>query len=184
RYRKMPRRGSSKPPAEPVVKPYGCDLYQMNPTISPVISPVFSPVFTNTVSSENKHSSNQNNVINICEIKNAVMEMQGDLSEIQEEIDVINADGIQDDFKKEIQEQILKIQSDLERVIEMEKPEEIVKSGKLNKLKRVLVSFSDENSDIRKALKGGKNIVMIFDGLVQKFQSMADKLGITFLPPV
>ncbi|MEY8237299.1 chromosome partitioning protein ParB, partial [Lachnospiraceae bacterium 66-29] len=26
RYRKMPRRGSSKPPAEPVVKPYGCDL--------------------------------------------------------------------------------------------------------------------------------------------------------------
>lgn len=22
----MPRRGSSKPPAEPVVKPYGCDL--------------------------------------------------------------------------------------------------------------------------------------------------------------
>ena len=24
----MPRRGSSKPPAEPVVKPYGCDLTQ------------------------------------------------------------------------------------------------------------------------------------------------------------
>ena len=23
----MPRRGSSKPPAEPVVKPYGCDLF-------------------------------------------------------------------------------------------------------------------------------------------------------------
>lgn len=25
----MPRRGSSKPPAEPVVKPYGCDLKNM-----------------------------------------------------------------------------------------------------------------------------------------------------------
>lgn len=24
----MPRRGSSKPPAEPVVKPYGCDFYR------------------------------------------------------------------------------------------------------------------------------------------------------------
>lgn len=27
----MPRRGSSKPPAEPVVKPYGCDCPPMNP---------------------------------------------------------------------------------------------------------------------------------------------------------
>mgnify|MGYP007083675846 CR=1 FL=1 len=26
----MPRRGSSKPPAEPVVKPYGCDFYLGN----------------------------------------------------------------------------------------------------------------------------------------------------------
>ena len=26
----MPRRGSSKPPAEPVVKPYGCDLNQVH----------------------------------------------------------------------------------------------------------------------------------------------------------
>ena len=26
----MPRRGSSKPPAEPVVKPYGCDFLTKN----------------------------------------------------------------------------------------------------------------------------------------------------------
>ena len=29
----MPRRGSSKPPAEPVVKPYGCDCSASRPSI-------------------------------------------------------------------------------------------------------------------------------------------------------
>lgn len=30
----MPRRGSSKPPAEPVVKPYGCDFRHVHTSLS------------------------------------------------------------------------------------------------------------------------------------------------------
>ena len=32
----MPRRGSSKPPAEPVVKPYGCDFRMLRDGVLPI----------------------------------------------------------------------------------------------------------------------------------------------------
>lgn len=142
-----------------------------------VFSPVFSPVFTNNVSAEN--SSVQTNVVNMQEVRNIIMEMQGDIAEIREDI----LDEVPEDNQENVGKQIEKISMDLESIVDMKKPEDIVKSGKLNKLKRWLAEFTNEDSEIRKALAGGKNIMTIIGGLVIKFNGLAEKLGISLLPP-
>ena len=62
----------------------------------------------------------------------------------------------------------------------MNTPEEIVKSGKLNKLKRWLQDFGNADSDMRKTLLGAQNIVTMVGGVVAKFNELAEKLGINF----
>ena len=132
-----------------------------------------SPVISNTVSVES--NVKQENITNFYEIKNAVLEMQGDISEIKEELDENpeNSDVVVT--------QLERITRDLDCVSDMKTPEEVVKSGKLNKLKRFLMDFSDENSDLRKSLLGAKNVVTMIGSLVLKFNALAEKLGITSL---
>ena len=72
---------------------------------------------------------------------------------------------------------------DLESISEIKTPEGIVKSGKLNKLKRWLTEFSDEGSEIRKALSGAKNVLMMVKELAVKVNGLLEKLGISLLPP-
>lgn len=142
-----------------------------------VISPVFSPVFTNNISTES--SAVQSNVVNMQEVRNIIMEMQGDIAEIREDI----LDEISGDEQENVKKQLEKIGVDLESIGDIKTPEDIVKSGKLNKLKRWLIEFANEDSEIRKLLTGAKNIIAMIGGLVIKFNGLAEKLGISLLPP-
>lgn len=69
----------------------------------------------------------------------------------------------------------------MEAIGQLHSTEEIVKSGKLNKLKRFLSNFGDENSNERKFLEGAKNVALIIGGLITKYNSLAQKIGISLL---
>lgn len=122
----------------------------------------------------------QKTTINITEIKNKVMELQGDVSEIKNEI----LESIKGECDEEIKVELDKINADLENVGNLESSEEIIKSGKLNKLKRWLSNFSDEKSEIRKALSGAKSVFKMVSSLIIKFNWLAEKLGIDIIPPI
>lgn len=137
---------------------------------------VFNPVFTNNISADS--SAVQINVVNIKEVRSIIMEMQGDIAEIGEEI----VDEISDENQGNIRRQLEKINKDLESINTMSTSEEVIKSGKLNKLKRWLIEFANEDSETRRVLAGAKNIITIIGGLVIKFNGLAEKLGISPLP--
>lgn len=134
-----------------------------------------NPVITTTISSAN--TASQTNEISFQEIRNGVMEMQGDIAELQNELA-----GIEDNDVSEIKDELENIRKDLEAIERLNSPEEVVRSGKLNKLKRLLTNFSDENSNERKMVKGVKNISMIIGGLLVKYNGLAAKIGIGQLP--
>jgi small GTP-binding protein len=116
------------------------------------------------------------NVANVHELKFSFMEIQGDFSELREELE-----SLSEESKEPLQKQIDKINEDLEALNKMKTAEEIVRSGKLNKLRRWLSDFSDENSETRKMLSGIKNVAAIVGGIVVKFNAIADKIGINRL---
>lgn len=147
-----------------------------NFNVNPVISPIISPVFQNTNSADNDLV--QNNVIKMNEVKNIIMEMQGDIAEISEDI----LEELPEEKRVQVEGQLEKINEDLESIGDMNTPEEVIKSGKLNKLKRWLSEFADENSEIRKALTGAKNILTVIGGLIGRFNGLAEKMGISSLP--
>lgn len=134
-----------------------------------------NPVFNNTISVESTNSSIQNTSVNINEIKNSILEIQGDISELKD----VLVDEISNELRKDIEIQLDKIVEDMEKIEKISEPNEIIKSGKLNKIKRFLVEFSDENSEIRKMLKGSKNIFTIVMGMLEKFNIIAEKLGVS-----
>lgn len=133
-----------------------------------------NPVISNTVSVES--SVRQENAVNIFEIRNGVMEIQGDIAEIQEELKEEQIEN-----SEVLEAQLERIKDDLDYVGDMNTPEDIVKSGKLNKLKRLLLEFADETSEVRRSITGTKNIVKIIGGILVKFNSLAEKLGISIL---
>lgn len=134
-----------------------------------------NPVITTTISSAN--TTSQTNVTSFQEIKRTVMELQGDIAELQSELD-----GKGENEISEIEDQLECVKKDLNAIEKLNSPDEIVKSGKLNKLKRLLVNFSDENSNERKILTGVKNISVIIGGLLTKYNCLAEKIGISKLP--
>jgi len=71
-----------------------------------------------------------------------------------------------------------KIQSELDEIGKFSTTEEIVRSGKLNKLKRWLINLSDDNSSERKALSGIKVAISIINGLITKYNYIAKLLGV------
>ena len=91
-------------------------------------------------------------------------------------------DELPKDKIEEVARQLEKIKKDLEGVKDIKTPEELVTSGKLNKLKRWLKSFSDEDNETRKALSGAKDIMVMLGGLIIKFNELAEKIGIDILP--
>lgn len=134
-----------------------------------------NPTITTTITSEN--SSTQNCVISFKEVKNQVLEMQGDLTELKEELLENKSQEALD-----IVEHLDKVNGDLETIGNMKTTEEVIKSGKLNKLKRFLINLSDESSQERKILSGIKNIATIMSGLFLKYNKLAEKLGVCQLP--
>lgn len=134
-----------------------------------------NPVITTTISATNKTS--QTNTLVFEEIRNSVMEMQGDVAELQDEL----TSSCREDTSN-IQAQLDNIKKDLSAIEEMNSTDEVKRSGKLNKIKRFLLNFSDENSNERKMLAGAKNIGLIVGGLLAKYNSLAEKIGMSQLP--
>lgn len=134
-----------------------------------------NPVITTTISATNKTS--QTNTLVFEEIRNSVMEMQGDVAELQDEL----TSSCREDTSN-IQAQLDNIKKDLSVIEEMNSTDEVKRSGKLNKIKRFLLNFSDENSNERKMLAGAKNIGLIVGGLLAKYNSLAEKIGMSQLP--
>lgn len=133
-----------------------------------------NPVFMNQITSEN--TSTQNNITNIQMIKNSAMEIQGDMAELIDELN--NTKDNEDDEILKLRDQVNKIQSELDEIGKFSTTEEIVRSGKLNKLKRWLINLSDDNSSERKALSGIKVAISIINGLITKYNYIAKLLGV------
>ena len=133
-----------------------------------------NPVITTNISSSN--TTSQINEISFQKVKNDIMEIQGDIAELQDDL----KSNTLEEFAI-FEEQLEAIKNDLEAIGQLHSTEEMVKSGKLNKLKRFLSNFGDENSNERKFLEGAKNVALIIGGLITKYNSLAQKIGISLL---
>ena len=137
-----------------------------------------NPVISNHVSFENNLT--QESIINIKDVRNIIMDIQGDIAEMKDDV----FEEIEDDKQKEIIMRLEKINDDLEKIGQMNTEEQIKKSGKVNKLKRWLIEFSDKDSELRKSLSGVKSIMTIASGVITKFNGLAEKLGIDKILPI
>ena len=111
-------------------------------------------------------SSNNQELLNI---HHNILEVQGDLNEMLEELE--NAE------EKELIEEIERANEALDCLEEIQSKEEIIKSGKLNKLKRFIEEFSDEEGKYKKIISGSKNLAQIAGGLIKKYNIIAGLLG-------
>lgn len=134
-----------------------------------------NPVISNSNNVVTKNDISQANILNMQEVKNIIMEMQGDIAELKEDL----LEEIPREYQDDVKRQLEKINTDLESASNMKTPEEVIKSGKLNKLKRWLSEMTDKDSEINKSLTKAKNIIAIINGLAIKFHGLAEKLGIS-----
>ena len=133
-----------------------------------------NPVITTNISSSN--TTSQMNEISFQKVKSDIMEIQGDIAELQDDL----KSNTLEEFAI-FEEQLEAIKNDLEAIEQLHSTQEMVKSGKLNKLKRFLSNFGDENSNERKFLEGAKNAALIIGGLITKYNSLAQNIGISQL---
>lgn len=129
-----------------------------------------NPVITNTVTVDTKNSAVQNQTINIEELHETIMEVHGNLNELLEETN-----------DKSLIEEIEKIKAALEEMESLNKTNDIKKSGKLNKLRRLIEGFS-ENGEYRKFLEGGKKVAQIVGELAVKYNKIACLVGMQAIP--
>jgi hypothetical protein len=85
--------------------------------------------------------------------------MQGLLTEL--------ANELQENGKAEEAEYLEKAAKDLDGIKELASPEEVKKSGKLNKLQRILQDLGDENSPLYKTVNGIRNGIKIMGDIVK-----------------
>lgn len=134
-----------------------------------------NPNIKNNVKVDTKSSQSsvqkQNNKVNI---RTGLDEMQGYLNELYEELDTAGND--------EIVKKITQANQALDSISEIEDGHEILKTGKLNKLRRLIEGFASENGEYNKLISGSKNIAGIIGGLVLKYNAIANTLGIDTLP--
>lgn len=125
-------------------------------------------ITTVTVDSKSTNSQEQNtNVYNIITVQNSILETQGCLQDL--------ADEVEDEVTAE---RIKKVLEGLDSVRECKEKEKIVKSGKMNKLRRIIEGFASEDGEYHKLLEGSKTIFAIVSSLIGKFNTIADMLGI------
>ena len=135
-----------------------------------------NPIIGATLMSNNTSSSKTE--LSFQDVKKDIREMQGSISELQGELK-----GSDDNNWDDIKKQLETISNDLEILIrESQSSEEVAKSGRLNKLKRLLTNLTDENSPQRKILSETKNIVLIIGELLKQYNCLASKIGLTILP--
>ena len=139
---------------------------EANPRI--IVSPSFEVISkTETTTSVSSETS-------IAEIKGDISEIKDDILKIYENIIKKNGGSDYGELKEELEQ----ININLESANKMESTDEIAKSDKFDKLKKLLAKIGDENSDLRKSLSGAAHIVGMFTSLVSKVALLSEKLGI------
>lgn len=145
----------------------GNSMYNINIDNNPIIK---NDVKVDTKSSQSSVQE-QNNEVNI---HIGLSEVQGYLSELSEELDT--SENI------EIIKEITQANEALDSISEISDKHEILKTGKLNKLRRLIEGFASGNGEYNKLISGSKTIAKIVAGLVLKYNTIADALGIDKLP--
>lgn len=136
-----------------------------------------NPKIIQKVKSTNSNSSEVSQNIDIKKIHDNLLEIQGDLNELLEEME--------EGDEKGLIEEIEKANNALDGLEDIQTKEEIIRSGKLNKLKRLIEGLSSEDGEYRKFVSGAKNLMKIVGSLVSKYNVLAAALGInTFSLPV
>lgn len=133
-----------------------------------------NPVIKNKVTLESHNSASQEQKMDIKNIHIVLNEIQGYLHELNDELNETATDA-------EVIIDIEKAGKALENIDKADDKAQILKSGKLNKLKRLIEGFSAEDGEYRKLLSGGKNIIKIVSELVTKYNTLAAALGINLI---
>ncbi len=144
----------------------------VNPTIEANPQVVVSPSFD--VISKTETNTSVSPDATISEIKSDISEIKDDILKIYKNIMEKSEESDYGELKEELEQ----ININLESANKMESTDEIAKSDKFDKLKKLLIKIGDENSDLRKSLSGAAQIVGMFTGLVSKFALLTEKLGI------
>ena len=127
-----------------------------------------SPTIINNVSS----SAQNKNDISI-EINNQINELQGLLNELKDEIGS-NIEGYENDFKK--------VYDNLGKVATTKDKDEIIKSGLLNRVKRLIDECSNADSTLGKFVAGTKYGYAVLADIAIKYNSIAEWLGLPIVP--
>lgn len=131
-----------------------------------------SPQFNNTVSPI-VTSTATNSVSVMTKVHNCVIELQGDLNDLKEEV------GDQsEEFCKECE----KVQAAMEKLEKSQTEEEVKKTGALTRICRFLTECNNPESQIGKVLSGVKHAVEIVQSLTGKYNKLAKWLSLPQLP--
>ncbi|KEF36653.1 small GTP-binding protein domain [Schinkia azotoformans MEV2011] len=133
-----------------------------------------SPVFNNSpVISSHANASNVN-VITI-EIRNLINELQGALNELRGELE---------DKGSTITSDLDKIDSSLNKLDTAQSKDEIIKSGALNKTRRLIEELGEPESPSGKLISGIKYGYGILQDIAKKYNGIAEWCGIPVIPSV
>lgn len=122
----------------------------------------------------NSSSASQEQKMSVENIHTSINEIQGYLQELQDELSGNNNSDVVTEIKE--------ANKALECLEHVDSSAGVVKSGKLNRLKRLIEGFAREDGEYKKLLSGSKNIAKIVSGLLTKYNVIASSLGIDLIP--
>lgn len=129
---------------------------------------------TNISRSENSNENSVQNIITI-EIKDCINELQGNISDLKDEVANENL---------QLGAELERIEKSLERLSNVKTKDEIVKTGALNKVKRFLQEVQDTESEFGKVVRGIKYGVTIAQEIGEKYNNIAEWCGLPVIPKV
>ncbi len=129
-----------------------------------------SPVFNNNpvIRLNTQNLLSNENTITI-EVKNSLNDLLGNIRELQLEV-------------PEAAEDIEKMANALEKIESSTSAEEIVKSGALNRVKRVLEELGDSESSVGKMISGAKYGYDILQDIAKNYNKVAEWCGMPVVP--
>lgn len=133
----------------------------------------FNPTINN---SPNINVSTENNLINkntiTVEIKSNLYELQGHINELLTEV------------PEEARQDVERMAESLQHVDNFNTKEDILKSGALSKIKRVLEELADPESSVGKVIEGTKYGYSILQDIAGKYNSIAEWCALPTIPKV
>lgn len=131
-----------------------------------------APVINITASSSNENQLTNTNTITI-EIRTAINELEGCLKELHAEVE-------EDEIKADTE----KMHEDIMSLGKVSSKDDVVKSGKMNRVKRFLCEMENPESGTSKAIRGCKNGISIVQDIAEKYNSIAEWCGMPVVPRV